>query len=167
MTASSPPTGRRARPGHTCARAGSLKAAAAPRRRARPPSAGGDMHVNGKVALVTGAAQGIGRASAEALLLKGAKVSAARRTAHPRPALQPRPPGVSDQAEPPVLSLPPPELSRLEHSSGLQMSRQRTRSVNCPISGPNEEVPVVSALSISLSVLSCAKDLDSSPFVCR
>ncbi|TKC52073.1 hypothetical protein EI555_016106, partial [Monodon monoceros] len=33
------------------------------------------MHVNGKVALVTGAAQGIGRASAEALLLKGAKVA--------------------------------------------------------------------------------------------
>lgn len=96
MTASSPPTGGRARPGHTCARAGSLKAAAARRRRARPPSAGGDMHVNGKVALVTGAAQGIGRASAEALLLKGAKVSAARRTAHPRPALQSRPRGVSD-----------------------------------------------------------------------
>ncbi|KAM8919268.1 15-hydroxyprostaglandin dehydrogenase [NAD(+)] isoform 2-T2 [Lycaon pictus] len=33
------------------------------------------MHVNGKVALVTGAAQGIGRASAEALLHKGAKVA--------------------------------------------------------------------------------------------
>ncbi|XP_026943794.1 15-hydroxyprostaglandin dehydrogenase [NAD(+)] isoform X2 [Sagmatias obliquidens] len=33
------------------------------------------MHVNGKVALVTGAAQGIGRASAEALLLKGARVA--------------------------------------------------------------------------------------------
>lgn len=35
------------------------------------------MHVNGKVALVTGAAQGIGRAFAEALLHKGAKVSLA------------------------------------------------------------------------------------------
>ncbi|XP_077925574.1 15-hydroxyprostaglandin dehydrogenase [NAD(+)] isoform X2 [Halichoerus grypus] len=33
------------------------------------------MHVNGKVALVTGAAQGIGRAFAEALLHKGAKVA--------------------------------------------------------------------------------------------
>lgn len=33
------------------------------------------MHVNGKVALVTGAAQGIGRAIAEALLHKGAKVA--------------------------------------------------------------------------------------------
>ena len=56
------------------------------------------MHVNGKVALVTGAAQGIGRASAEALLLKGAKVSEAGRTArtspaHPRPAPQAGAPG--------------------------------------------------------------------------
>uniref|UniRef100_A0A2K5DK98 15-hydroxyprostaglandin dehydrogenase [NAD(+)] n=1 Tax=Aotus nancymaae TaxID=37293 RepID=A0A2K5DK98_AOTNA len=33
------------------------------------------MHVNNKVALVTGAAQDIGRAFAEALLLKGAKVA--------------------------------------------------------------------------------------------
>ncbi|XP_037686964.1 15-hydroxyprostaglandin dehydrogenase [NAD(+)] isoform X2 [Choloepus didactylus] len=33
------------------------------------------MHVNGKVALVTGAAQGIGRAFAEELLHKGAKVA--------------------------------------------------------------------------------------------
>lgn len=34
------------------------------------------MHVNGKVALVTGAAQGIGRAFVQALLEEGAKVSA-------------------------------------------------------------------------------------------
>lgn len=121
------------------------------------------MHVNGKVALVTGAAQGIGRAFAEALLLKGAKVSAARRTAHPRPALQSRSRRVSD----PVLSLPPPELSRLAHSSGLRMRWQRTRSVNCPVSSPNEELPVVSVLSVCLSVLPGAKDLDSSPFVRR
>uniref|UniRef100_A0A8C6ZH12 15-hydroxyprostaglandin dehydrogenase [NAD(+)] n=1 Tax=Nothoprocta perdicaria TaxID=30464 RepID=A0A8C6ZH12_NOTPE len=33
------------------------------------------MHVNGKVALVTGAAQGIGRAFVQALLDKGAKVA--------------------------------------------------------------------------------------------
>lgn len=33
------------------------------------------MHVNGKVALVTGGAQGIGRAFVQALLGKGAKVS--------------------------------------------------------------------------------------------
>uniref|UniRef100_A0A6I8NRB1 15-hydroxyprostaglandin dehydrogenase [NAD(+)] n=1 Tax=Ornithorhynchus anatinus TaxID=9258 RepID=A0A6I8NRB1_ORNAN len=37
--------------------------------------AGGGMHVNGKVALVTGAAQGIGRAFVEELLNQGAKVA--------------------------------------------------------------------------------------------
>ena len=42
------------------------------------------MHVNGKVALVTGAAQGIGRAFAEALLHKGAKVSVGARPPPPR-----------------------------------------------------------------------------------
>lgn len=36
------------------------------------------MHVNGKVALVTGGAQGIGRAFVQALLGKGAKVSLGR-----------------------------------------------------------------------------------------
>lgn len=37
------------------------------------------MHVNGKVALVTGGAQGIGRAFVQALLGKGAKVSPSKR----------------------------------------------------------------------------------------
>lgn len=41
------------------------------------------MHVNGKVALVTGAAQGIGRAFTEALLHKGAKVRPVRGRATP------------------------------------------------------------------------------------
>lgn len=52
------------------------------------------MHVNGKVALVTGAAQGIGRAFAEALLQKGAKVRAApgRRNFSAHPETHPPPP---------------------------------------------------------------------------
>lgn len=52
------------------------------------------MHVNGKVALVTGGAQGIGRAFVQALLGKGAKVSPAKRVL-PFPAfcLQPAPAG--------------------------------------------------------------------------
>ena len=52
------------------------------------------MHVNGKVALVTGAAQGIGRAFAEALLHKGAKVRAAsgRRNFSAHPEAHPPPP---------------------------------------------------------------------------
>ena len=58
------------------------------------------MHVNGKVALVTGAAQGIGRAFAEALLHKGAKVSVGAR---------PPPPGnvcSHRETRPPVRGLP-------------------------------------------------------------
>lgn len=77
---SSPPTGSGA-PGRAAREPaqGAIKAAAAQdaelahRLRASCDLA---MHVNGKVALVTGAAQGIGRAFAEALLHKGAKVSA-------------------------------------------------------------------------------------------
>lgn len=76
LTVSSPPTGRSSQA--RCTREqGPIKAAAAARRGARPPPAElpPAMHVNGKVALVTGAAQGIGKAIVEALLLRGAKVA--------------------------------------------------------------------------------------------
>lgn len=124
------------------------------------------MHVNGKVALVTGAAQGIGRASAEALLLKGAKVSAAGRTAHPRPALQPRPPAVSDQAAPPRALF---AASRAVQAGSLQ------RTSNAPAENPICKLPDLRSKRggscclciVGLSALSGAKDLDSSPFVRR
>lgn len=81
MTVSSPPTGRGAPRRAARARAqGGHKSRGRAETRSSPtarPSSGCIMHVNGKVALVTGAAQGIGRAFAEALLLKGAKVSPA------------------------------------------------------------------------------------------
>lgn len=52
------------------------------------------MHVNGKVALVTGGAQGIGRAFVQALLGKGAKVSPGQRVLpFPPLCLQPAPEG--------------------------------------------------------------------------
>lgn len=79
------------------------------------------MHVNGKVALVTGAAQGIGRASAEALLLKGAKVSSARRenlSCPPETRPPDGPPGAGTEAAPPAPAVPPAQLPRLARSSG-------------------------------------------------
>lgn len=55
------------------------------------------MHVNGKVALVTGGAQGIGRAFVQALLGKGAKVSPGQRVLpFPPLCLQPAPAGGGD-----------------------------------------------------------------------
>lgn len=74
------------------ARAGGLKSCGRAETPSSPTarSSGRIMHVNGKVALVTGAAQGIGRAFAEALLHKGAKVSVGagpRETCLPSPRL--------------------------------------------------------------------------------
>ena len=124
------------------------------------------MHVNGKVALVTGAAQGIGRAFAEALLLKGAKVSAARRTAHPRPALQSRSRRVSDPGCAPGALV---AASRAVQAGALQ------RTLNALAENPICKLPDLRFKRgascclriVGLSVLPGAKDLDSSPFVRR
>ncbi|XP_011814984.1 PREDICTED: 15-hydroxyprostaglandin dehydrogenase [NAD(+)] isoform X2 [Colobus angolensis palliatus] len=84
------------------------------------------MHVNGKVALVTGAAQGIGRAFAEALLLKGAKVSPAPSRGNfsthtlgdsPR---RPRCTGGDREAAPRVPTLPLPKFAEAEAVSAPQ-----------------------------------------------
>lgn len=94
------------------------------------------MHVNGKVALVTGAAQGIGRAFAEALLHKGAKVS--KRGARPRKLVLPPRDSSTNQRTPagdrgPRPGLPNVPLSKAAKADGLEQTskvpRERPRTL--------------------------------------
>lgn len=75
-------------------------------------SSAATMHVNGKVALVTGGAQGIGRAFVQALLGKGAKVS-------PRSA-------------PSVSRLSPPAPARRRGAAAVLWARLGSRPSVCP-----------------------------------
>jgi hypothetical protein len=113
------------------------------------------MHVNGKVALVTGAAQGIGRAFAEALLHKGAKVS-------PCPSLHtPRGSGEIGCA-PRTPTRPLPNAVGAGGSrANLEGGCKRTRTL-------------IATLQVSFSYcggggvsFTNAQDLDFSPLVCR
>lgn len=85
------------------------------------------MHVNGKVALVTGAAQGIGRAFAEALLHKGAKVSVApgRRNLSPHPETRPPTKGLPGEPGPSVPGCTPCRLRKLLRLTVSSRPRKR------------------------------------------
>ncbi|XP_074011030.1 15-hydroxyprostaglandin dehydrogenase [NAD(+)] isoform X3 [Numenius arquata] len=74
------------------------------------------MHVNGKVALVTGGAQGIGRAFAQALLGKGAKVALLDRNAE---AGQESKAALDEQFEPQRTVFIPCDVTEPEQLKGL------------------------------------------------
>lgn len=147
LTASSPPTGRRTRTGSTRARRvlksrGRAETPSSPtarrRRHARERQSGaGDRRSPGHRPSLRRGAAAQGR-------------QGKRGRAHGANLVGPGPRGMggATEAEPPVPAVQSPELPRLARSSGPRTLRERSRTVNCPISGPKEERPVVSLLLV-------------------